>query len=99
MKFKKIREKLLVIFGAVIGLFVIWFCVYLVIFLIEKFEQSLAFQPQSIRATEFDTEGFEKLNLIQEKQLEIPATPKPIVPKEPKVEPPTSIPTSTPPAE
>ncbi len=66
MQFKKMREWLLVVLGVVTTILLVWMSLYLLFFLVKKLNQSLTFEPRAIRATEFDTEGFEKLNLTQE---------------------------------
>jgi hypothetical protein len=66
MKFKKIRESLLIVLAAVFGLLVVWASVGMTTFLIKRMDESLSFGSKSPRASEFDTAGFEKLHLIQE---------------------------------
>lgn len=67
MQFKKIREKFLIVLAAVFALLLVWACISLTTFLVSYMDKSLSFQPKNMRATEFDTAGFEKLNLSQEK--------------------------------
>lgn len=68
MQFKKIREQLLIVLAAVFSIVVVWVSVALTTFLIQRMNQSLTFESRAPRATEFDTAGFEKLKLVQEKK-------------------------------
>jgi hypothetical protein len=68
MQFKKIREQLLFVLAAVFSIVVVWVSVALTTFLIQRMNQSLTFESRAPRATEFDTAGFEKLKLVQEKK-------------------------------
>ncbi len=65
IQFKKIRGTFLIALGIVLMLLLLWGSSVLVFFLVKRLEQALTFEPPATRATEFDTQGFEKLNLLQ----------------------------------
>lgn len=65
MKFKKIRESFLIALGVVLMIALMWGSFMLIFFLVKRLNQALTFEARPTRATEFDTEGFEKLNLLQ----------------------------------
>lgn len=65
IKFKKIRESFLVVLGLVLMVALVWGSFMLIFFLVEQLNKALTFEPRPPKATEFDTAGFEKLNLEQ----------------------------------
>lgn len=65
IKFKKIRESFLVVLGIVMMVMLVWGSLVLIFFLVKHLEKALTFEPRPPKATEFDTSGFEKLDLEQ----------------------------------
>ena len=62
---KKIRHIFLFVGGGFFAVVVIWFVIYMFGFLLSNLSKATNVEPHSVGAVRFDTEGFEKLNLMK----------------------------------
>ena len=65
-KIKKMREALIFVLAGAMVIFTVSFVFYLIGFLLPRLNKALNVEMTPPSATQFDIDGFEKLNLIRE---------------------------------
>ncbi len=62
---KKVRHVFLFAGGGILAIAVVWLVVYMFGFLLSNLSMATTVEPRSQNVIRFDTEGFEKLNLMK----------------------------------
>lgn len=62
---KKVRHMFLFAGGGMLAIAVVWLVVYMFGFLLSNLSRATTVEPRSQNIIRFDTEGFEKLNLMK----------------------------------
>ncbi len=62
---KKVRHVFLFAGGGILAIAVVWLVVYMFGFLLSNLSRATTVEPRSQNVIRFDTEGFEKLNLMK----------------------------------
>ena len=62
---KKVRHVFIFAGGGILAIAVVWLVVYMFGFLLSNLSMATTVEPRSQNVIRFDTEGFEKLNLMK----------------------------------